>query len=178
MFGYRLEEVKNRSIDFLFPSRHRHDVAQNWRSLMMQEDGQPLIRENLIKVGLVIICQWHNSLIRGKDGEIIGATSLVSDITSMENAKQDLQNKEYEQQEILNNLIDGVITIDEQGEILSFNRVAEELFGYSSKEVIGKNIRLLMPEPQAQQHDSYIQNYLRTGKAKIIGIGRKCRSLQ
>jgi len=178
MFGYRLEEVKNRSIDFLFPSRHRHDVAQNWRSLMMQEDGQPLIRENLIKVGLVIICQWHNSLIRGKDGEIIGATSLVSDITSMENAKQDLQNKEYEQQEILNNLIDGVITIDEQGEILSFNRVAEELFGYSSKEVIGKNIRLLMPEPQAQQHDSYIQNYLRTGKAKIIGIGREVTALR
>ena len=69
--------------------------------------------------------------------------------------------------------VDAIIIIDSHGKIDSFNRAAEIMFGYSAADLIGKNIRVLMPEPYAHQHDSYMQNYHKSGKAKIIGIGRE-----
>ena len=74
---------------------------------------------------------------------------------------------------ILETAVEGIITIDEQGAIESFNPSAEKIFGCSAGEAIGQNVKLLMPEPYRHEHDGYIENYHRTGHAKIIGIGRE-----
>ena len=74
---------------------------------------------------------------------------------------------------ILNNTVDGIITINDRGIIETFNPAAERIFGYSESEAIGQNVSFLMPEPWESQHDQYIQNYLETGEAKIIGKGRE-----
>ncbi|AHM62972.1 signal transduction histidine kinase [Flammeovirgaceae bacterium 311] len=74
---------------------------------------------------------------------------------------------------IIDTAIDGIITIDSRGIIETVNPAAARIFGYYPEEIIGQNIKILMPEPDQSQHDSYIENYLRTGEAKIIGIGRE-----
>jgi two-component system sensor kinase FixL len=69
--------------------------------------------------------------------------------------------------------VDGIIMIDVQGQIELVNKAAEDLFGYTADEIVGENVRLLMPEPHRSEHDSYISHYLETGKARIIGVGRE-----
>ncbi|WP_269529780.1 Tn3 family transposase [Alteromonas sp. RW2A1] len=74
---------------------------------------------------------------------------------------------------ILNNLNDAVITINSEGQIRQCNEVAVRLFGYDKSEPIGANVAMLMPQPYAMKHDSYMQHYKATGEAKIIGVGRQ-----
>ncbi|MBF0205155.1 MAG: PAS domain S-box protein, partial [Desulfamplus sp.] len=74
---------------------------------------------------------------------------------------------------ILNTVIDGIVTINHQGIVQTFNPAAERLFGYRSDEIINKNVKMLMPPPFHESHDSYLRNYLESGNAKIIGIGRE-----
>ena len=74
---------------------------------------------------------------------------------------------------ILNTTVDGIIVIDARGTIEAFNRGAEELFGYTESEVIGRNVSLLMPSPHHEQHDQYLARYLSSGEARIIGVGRE-----
>lgn len=74
---------------------------------------------------------------------------------------------------VVNHVIDGIITIDESGTVTTFNPAAERIFGLLADEVIGQNVRMLMPEPYHREHDRYISNYRATGVAKIIGTGRE-----
>ncbi|MBW2436123.1 MAG: PAS domain S-box protein [Deltaproteobacteria bacterium] len=74
---------------------------------------------------------------------------------------------------VLDGAVDGIITIDDNGIIESFNPAAEKIFGYSSQEVIGKNVNLIVPEPHKKRHNQYIRRYLKSGIAGVIGIGRE-----
>ncbi len=73
---------------------------------------------------------------------------------------------------IIETAIDGIVTINHKGIIEMVNKATCQLFGYEASELIGKNIKILMPQPYRDRHDSYIHNYMLSGKAKIIGIGR------
>jgi two-component system sensor kinase FixL len=76
------------------------------------------------------------------------------------------------QQSILATVPDAMIVIDDHGAILSFSAAAERMFGFQGPEVMGQNVKILMPQPDRDKHDAYMQRYMETGVARIIGIGR------
>ena len=73
---------------------------------------------------------------------------------------------------VVDSALDGMVVIDSSGTVLLYNAACERLFGYSAEEVLGNNVKLLMTPPDRRDHDTYIRNYLRSGTAKVIGIGR------
>ena len=84
-----------------------------------------------------------------------------------------MEQSEDRSKAIVNNAIDSIITINRRGTIISANNATEIIFGYRQEELLGRNIKMLMPEPFYSEHDGYIAAHLKTGKKKIIGIGRE-----
>lgn len=84
-----------------------------------------------------------------------------------------LKDREERLRAILETAVEGIITIDERGNIESVNAAGERIFGYKAAEIVGRNVNVLMPSPHRELHDGYLENYRRTGHARIIGIGRE-----
>ena len=98
---------------------------------------------------------------------------LFHDVTDRQIAKEELKLSEQRLHTIVETAGDAIITINDQGIIQTFNTAAERMFGYKRREVVGKNVSILMPTPYREEHDIYIKKYLETGEAKIIGLGRE-----
>lgn len=101
---------------------------------------------------------------------------LLADLVSIvehQRAKSELRDQYVRMQAVVNSAIEGIITIDETGVIESFNPAAENMFGYTADEAIGKNISEMMPDPYSSEHHLYLSNFRRTGIRKIIGTGRE-----
>jgi two-component system, LuxR family, sensor kinase FixL len=85
---------------------------------------------------------------------------------------EDVEARTAHLQSVLDSIPDAMVVINERGLIQSFSSAAERLFGFTAADVIGKNVKILMPSPYREDHDGYIERYLRTGERRIIGIGR------
>lgn len=125
----------------------------------LHKDGHP------IPVSLVV------TTMRADSGDIIGYLGIAEDISERKRSAATQQEQAQQIQAILDNVIDGIITIDERGSVGSLNKAAERIFGYPTKEVLGQNIKMLMPEPYHSQHDRYLANYRATSVGNVIGIG-------
>jgi two-component system, LuxR family, sensor kinase FixL len=90
----------------------------------------------------------------------------------------ELLRTEQRMRSIIKAAVDAIITIDDRGNIESANPATERLFGYRERELIGQNVSILMPEPYRSEHDRYLRQYLKTGTAKVIGIGREVTAVR
>jgi two-component system sensor kinase FixL len=81
-------------------------------------------------------------------------------------------------QALLDAAVDAIVVIGERGEIITFSRAAERMFGHAAADVVGKNVNVLMAEPHRSRHDGYLQRYAATGEAHIIGRGREVEALR
>lgn len=111
-------------------------------------------------------------------GKVSGLSYAAVDVTERKRAERALAVAEARHRAVLDTAVDAIIVSDDQGIVVHFNQSAERVFGYTAEEVIGQNMRMLMPEPDRGLHDEYIRRYIRTGKARIIGIGREVEGLR
>ncbi|MDI1477893.1 PAS domain S-box protein [Polyangium sp. y55x31] len=121
---------------------------------------------------------WANvvlTALRDESGALRGFSNLTRDVTERKEAVEAARDAAARLRAIVDTAVDGIITIDERGTIETMNPAAERMFGYGADELIGHNVKMVMPEPYKTEHDTYLANYLRTGVRKIIGIGRKVR---
>jgi PAS domain S-box-containing protein len=95
-----------------------------------------------------------------------------------EQSDRALRDSEARLRAVVDTAVEGIITIDARGAVESMNPAARRMFGYALDEVVGRNISMLMPEPYQSQHDGYLDAYARTGRARIIGIGREVVGLR
>jgi PAS domain S-box-containing protein len=107
-------------------------------------------------------------------GEVEAVTAdlraeLAGSYSELEQCERDAESSRIILGAVVDNVVDGIMTITEQGSILSYNPACAVIFGYSEQEVMGHNLKMLMPEPYHGEHDSYLTNYISTGNAKIIG---------
>lgn len=116
--------------------------------------------------------------LRNSNGEITAFLGIATNISELKHNAEELNKSSQLVKSIVETVVDGIITIDSQGIVLSFNTAAERLFGYSQTEIIGTNVNKLMPEPYAAKHNDFIARYLRTREARVIGIGREVVGLR
>jgi len=141
----------------LFPTptylKEHHNTIRSWLILMIE-----LIFTFLIMLRFKTAAERH-AIIEAKVKE----------------RTEELKDSEARSAAIVNTAVNGIITITKDGIIKTFNPAAEKIFNYQADEVIGKNIKILMPDPFYSEHDGYIANFHHTGKRKIIGIGREVK---
>ncbi len=100
-------------------------------------------------------------------------------IMNLKQTKGALEKSQNQLQSIISNVMDGIITINDNGNIEGFNPAAEQIFGYSQQEILGQNVKILMPEPDQSAHDGYILHYLQTGQSKILNVrGREVTAIR
>ncbi|WP_295317220.1 chemotaxis protein CheB [Roseobacter sp.] len=97
----------------------------------------------------------------------------VEDVTERKSAEQAVLDRETRLRAVLDAAPEAILTIDEQGVVGTFSPGAEDIFGFSATEVLGRSVNMLMPEPDRSRHDGYLETYIKTGEKKIIGVGRE-----
>ena len=112
------------------------------------------------------------------DGKVCGFLSVIHDITERKRIELALRESEKRLQAIVDTATDAIVVIDSKGIICSANPAVEKMFGHAPREIVGRNVSILMPEPDRSRHDEYLTAYQETGKAKIIGIGREVLGLK
>lgn len=170
--GWRAEEIVGQSGDILYPAAERAHGPANDRA--KAEMGIRLYGETwrVRKDGSEFAAHVTITALYDDQGEPRGFGQVIYDITDRKAQQAALERSALHLRSILATVPDAMVVIDEHGRILSFSAAAERLFGYAEGEVVGRNVKLLMPEHEAQVHDGYLKRYLTTGERRIIGHPR------
>jgi len=174
LFGYRPDEVIGKNVKMLMPPPYREEHDGYLRHY--QETGE----KRIIGIGREVTGQrkdgtsfpMYLSVGQGRmeDAEIY--VGIIHDLTDRHLAEQRVIEREERLRSILDTVPDAIILIDDRGTVESFSPAAARLFGYPPDQVIGQNVKMLMPAGYREHHDGYLQRYMATGEKRIIGIGR------
>ncbi len=180
IFGYREREVLGQNVTMLMatPYRDEHDVylARYLDTGIAKIIGIGRDVSGLRRDGTVF--PLHLSVGEMSAGGEKKFTGILHDLTDRIRLEEQLRSSEARWRSVVESAVDAIVAIDAHGRIEAFNPAAERLFGYGEEEVIGHNVNMLMPTPYREEHDGYLAQYVRTGAAKIIGIGREVRALR
>ncbi|MCK1737686.1 PAS domain S-box protein [Bradyrhizobium sp. 138] len=176
LFGYPTDEVVGQNVKMLMPTSYRE--AHDGYLDSYHVSGE----RKIIGIGREVMGQRKDGstflmhLSVGETKQVSGESifvGIVHDLTERERVERELRESAARLRAVVDTAVDGVILIDSDGFILKFNPACERLFKYEAVEVLGENVKILMPEPYRSEHDGYIRNFVTTGERKIIGIGRE-----
>jgi PAS domain S-box-containing protein len=169
LFGYSEAEIMGRSFAVIFPPEDRAASIPEREIASAAAVGRATDeRWHIKKDGSRFFASGVLAPIFDEDSKLRGFTKIARDITQRKQAEE----------AIVDSAVDGIITIDEAGTVESMNLAAERMFGFPRDEVLGSNIKMLMPPPYRLEHDQYLAAYLSTGQKRIIGSGREVMGLR
>lgn len=182
MYGYSEAEALRLNALRLIPEELHAELRVVWGRLRQGESVDSWESQRLTKDGRVIDVWVTASALMDETGRPVGIAKVERDVTERKKALVQLEQEverrtaalrenEERLRAILYAIDESIITIDQSGTIESVNPAAERMFGYGAAEMVGQNIKLLMPPPYRDEHDNYISRYLQSGVKHVIGIG-------
>lgn len=178
MYGYTAKEMLGGEYQQLIPE----DRAGEFRKVLDKvKRGRRLPAFDTVrrhKDGTLIDVRLAVHQVNDEQGNIIGICTVAADISKLMRAERAQRISKAQVEAVVQTVLDGIVTINPKGIIDSVNPAVERIFGYHAHEMIGCNVKMLMPEPYRAEHDGYLHNYMTTGEAKIIGIGREVQGMR
>ncbi|MBX5135323.1 PAS domain S-box protein [Rhizobium lentis] len=170
LYGWSREEAIGKVVHELLATHFPRPVEEIREAVRREGawEGEVLHRHKDGRT-LFIATRWIGIDPSSSKGVIVQTNN---DVTEMKRVQDDLAGREAHLRSILDTVPEAMIVIGNTGTISSFSAAAERLFGYSSKEVFGRNVKMLMPQPDRDAHDGYLSRYMATGERRIIGYGR------
>lgn len=172
IFGYSAEEMVGKPLALLLPPDREGEEEDLLKRIAKGERIEHFETQRRRKDGQIIDVSVTISPVTSSEGRITGASKIARDITAARKSQQLLLEREAHLQSVLDTVPDAMIVIDTRGTIQSFSTTAQTMFGYAAHDAIGKNVSMLMPDPDRSRHDGYLARYMATGERHIIGIGR------
>ncbi len=175
LFGYEEKELISRNVNILMPEPYHSNHDRYLNNYKHSSNGKVMSfgRELVAKRKDGSLFPMFLQVTEAEMEDVPVFIGVIHDITGRKLAETSYRETNNKLQAILDSAVEGMIIIDQQGIVEMANPASLRLFGYEEKEVVGKNVMMLMPEPDRSNHDHYIQEYQRTKKRKIIGIGRE-----
>ncbi len=172
-FGYSAAEVVGQSIAVLL------DNPPPLAEILRPAAGGTVLPREMVgrrKDGTLfpILFSMGEGALEGKSLFV----GFIQDITAQKEAENAIREREERLRSVFETGPDAIIVIDEMGRIESLNAAAVWLFGYLESEVLGRNVKMLMPAPYRDRHDGYLSHYRATGEKRVIGIGRVVMGLR
>ena len=175
LFGYTASEIVGSNVKILMPEPFHGEHDQYLTNYI--DTGE----RKIIGIGREVIGRRKDgstfpmglSVGEAKDAGQSIFVGIIHDLSGRNQTEKVLRETASRLQAVVDTAVDGVILIDAKGAVQMFNPACERLFGYPAAEVIGKNVKLLMPDPFHKEHDQYLESFRSSGERKIIGIGRE-----
>ncbi|MBP2562369.1 PAS domain S-box-containing protein [Neorhizobium galegae] len=177
LYGWSRDEALGMVVHELLQTQFPRPV-QEVRRLVQEEKSWSGEVTHRHKDGRLLSVSTRWALVQTLPGEDPIVIQTSNDVTDLKIMQVDLAEREAHLMSILETVPDAMVVIDEKGTISSFSAAAERLFGYTSAEVCGRNVKILMPNPDRDAHDGYLSRYLTTGERRIIGYGRVVTGLR
>jgi diguanylate cyclase (GGDEF)-like protein/PAS domain S-box-containing protein len=165
--GQKLNELIGKHVSRFYPpedvesDKPQRELAEALAQGRIEHEGWRLRKD-----GTMYWAELVTTALKDEAGNLRGFSIVQRDVTERKRFETALRS-------VVDHSTDALITVDQHGVIQSFAGAAQKIFGYTAVEVVGQKINMLMAEPWRSEHDAYMGNYLRTGHAKIIGIGRE-----
>ena len=175
LFGYTASEVMGQNVKMLMPTRYRDEHDR-----YLDSYARTGVKK-IIGIGREVTGQRKDGSLFPMDLSVGEAqqdgnpifVGIIHDLSERERSEREIRETAARMKALVETAVDGVILIDARGTVQMFNPACEKLFGYAATEVIGQNVKMLMPQPYSGEHDRYLDNFHRTGVKKIIGVGRE-----